>query len=65
MWWLPRPPPVRLAGPLELADRKRLVQDLAETGAPAWAEALVALMRSGDAEVADTALDQQIGRAHV
>ncbi|MHC4222995.1 MAG: GreA/GreB family elongation factor, partial [Planctomycetota bacterium] len=47
-----------LVTPLELADRKRAVQDLADAAAPGWAEALTHLLRSGDTEVADSILEQ-------
>ena len=46
-----------LLSPLEPADRKRAVQDLAKAGSPGWAEKISALLDSGDAEVADGAMD--------
>ena len=47
-----------LVKPLELADRKRAVHDLVAGGSATWAESLIALMTSGDSDVADTALEE-------
>jgi len=43
--------------PLEAADRKRAVQDLIAAGGSEWADHVAAVLRSGDAEVADAALE--------
>ena len=48
---------VALLSPLEPADRKRAVQDLAKAGTPGWAEKIAALLDSGDADVADGAME--------
>ncbi|MHC4548497.1 MAG: GreA/GreB family elongation factor [Planctomycetota bacterium] len=48
---------VSLLGPLEPADRKRAVQELIAGSVPGWAEQVAAVLRSGDAEIADTALE--------
>jgi transcription elongation factor GreA len=46
-----------LLSPLEAADRKRAVLDLISAGGSAWADHVAAVLRSGDAEVADAALE--------
>jgi transcription elongation factor GreA len=46
-----------LLHPLEAADRKRAVQDLIAAGGSEWADHVAAVLRSGDAEVADAALE--------
>jgi len=43
---------------LEPADRKRAVLDLAEADGPDWADKVLAMLRHGDAEIADAAVDQ-------
>jgi len=48
---------VALLEPMEPADRKRAVQELIAAGEESWAENVAAVLRSGDADVADTALD--------
>ncbi len=46
-----------LLHPLEAADRKRAVQDLIAAGGSEWADRVAAVLRSGDVEVADAALE--------
>ncbi|MHC4957321.1 MAG: transcription elongation factor GreA [Planctomycetota bacterium] len=48
---------VELVAPLELADRKRAVQDLVAGAPDHWADSLNALLSAGDAELADTILE--------
>ena len=49
---------VELVSPLELPDRKRAVHDLVKQAAPQWAESLIAMLNAGDADIADTVLEQ-------
>jgi len=49
---------VTLCADLEPSDRKRVVADVAATAGDEWAERVVAVLRSGDADVADTVLEQ-------
>jgi transcription elongation factor GreA len=51
-----------LLAPLELADRKRTIQVLAEHDHEGWAETLVDVVRNGDVELADVAVER-LGKA--
>ncbi|MHC4818108.1 MAG: hypothetical protein ACYTF8_08645, partial [Planctomycetota bacterium] len=46
-----------LLHPLEAADRKRAVQDLIAAGGSEWADHVAEVLRSGDVDVADAALE--------
>jgi transcription elongation factor GreA len=50
--------PLSLIGELEPADRKRAVHDLAASDQPGWPEKVLELLRGGDADVADVAVDE-------
>ncbi|MCZ6787339.1 MAG: GreA/GreB family elongation factor, partial [Planctomycetota bacterium] len=47
-----------LLAPLELADRKRTVQLVAEHDHAGWAETLIDVVRNGDVELADVAVER-------
>ncbi|MHC4952621.1 MAG: transcription elongation factor GreA [Planctomycetota bacterium] len=46
-----------MISPLEPADRKRAVQEIAADGEDGWAEKLLGLLRDGDGEIADVAME--------
>jgi len=46
-----------LVQPLEPADRKRAVADIATDTGEAWADKLMSLLRDGDADIADSAIE--------
>jgi transcription elongation factor GreA len=46
-----------LVQPLEPADRKRAVADIATDAGEAWADKLLAMLRGGDADIADAAIE--------
>ncbi|MHC4938952.1 MAG: GreA/GreB family elongation factor [Planctomycetota bacterium] len=50
--------PLALIAELEPADRKRAVHDIAATDGPTWTDKVLELLREGDAEVADVAVDE-------
>ena len=49
---------VTLLAPMEVADRKRAIAEIIEQDMPGWPELVTAVLRAGDADVADAAHEQ-------